>query len=80
MASNGRAPPSPTVLLIPNLFMANMNKASPVARAGRSYDILLERSTKGKPSVVYVEHMPGFRDLYGEPFRDFVSRFVPVME
>lgn len=73
-AKDGQVP-SPTVLLIPNLFMTAMNKAVPPWRVQVMYDILLERSTKGKPTVVYVESMNGLAGMYGEPFRDFISRF-----
>ena len=79
-AMNGGTVPSPTVLLVPNLFMVALSKSTPAWRAQIVYDILLERSTKSKPSVVYVENMAGLKSVYGEPFRDFLSRFTAVTE
>lgn len=72
--------PSPTVLLIPNLFMLALGKNLPAWRIQAIYDVLLERSTKSKPTVAYVEDMKGLVGLYGEPFHDFLSRFVVVTE
>jgi hypothetical protein len=75
--TNGSVP-SPTVLLIPNLFMTAMGKNVPAWRVQVMYDLLLERSIRNKPTVVYIENMEGLVRLYGEPFRDFLSRFVQV--
>lgn len=77
---NGGHPPSPTVLLLPNLFMSAMGKNIPAWRVQAMYDVLLERSTKAKPTVVYVEDLKGLVTVYGEPFRDFLSRFLIVTE
>lgn len=77
---DGGHPPQPTVLLIPNLFMSAMGKSVPAWRIQVMYDLLLERSTKSKPTVVYVENMTGLVGMYGEPFRDFLSRFTPVTD
>jgi hypothetical protein len=77
---NGSTPPSPTVLLIPNLFMNAMGKSVPAWRVQTMYDLLLDRSIKSKPTVAYVEDMDGVVKMYGEPFRDFLSRFTIVKE
>ena len=77
---NGNHAPSPTVLLIPNLFMSAMGKNIPAWRVQAMYDVLLERSTKSKPTVAYVEDLKGLVTMYGEPFRDFLSRFTLVEE
>jgi hypothetical protein len=77
---NGNHAPSPTVLLIPNLFMSAMGKNIPAWRVQAMYDLLLERSTKSKPTVVYIEDLKGLVGVYGEPFRDFLSRFTLVTE
>lgn len=66
---------SPSVLLIPNLYVVAMNKNAPPWRIQVMYDMLLERSTKGKPSVVYVEDMKSLAAVYGVPFADFLSGF-----
>ena len=60
--------------------MAAMGKSVPAWRVQVMYDLLLERSTKSKPTVVYVEDMKGLVGMYGEPFRDFLSRFTVVTE
>jgi hypothetical protein len=81
--SNGNRPPSPTVLLIPNLYMAATNYKTLAWRVQAMYDLLLERATRGKPTVVYVENLKpgmGLAKAYGEPFRDFLSRFMQVEE
>ena len=75
---NGNTPPSPSVLLIPNLFMTAMGKNIPAWRVQAMYDLLLERSIRSKQTVVYIESMEGLVTLYGEPFRDFLSRFTQV--
>lgn len=77
---NGNHPPSPTVLLVPNLFMSAMGKNIPAWRVQTMYDLLLERATKSKPTVVYIEDLKGLVGIYGEPFRDFLSRFTLVTE
>jgi hypothetical protein len=73
---NGSSPPSPTVMLIPNLYMLAMSKHVPAWRVQAVYDVLLERSTKSKPTIAYVEDLKGLASVYGEPFRDFLSRFM----
>lgn len=80
LTMNGNHPPSPTVLLIPNVYMAATNHKMIAWRVQAIYDVLLERSTKNKPTVVYVESMKGLAQAYGEPFRDFLSRFTFVTE
>lgn len=80
-SQNGNRPPSPTVLVIPNLFIHTMGgKNVPAWRVQTIYDVLLERATKSKPTVVYVEDLKGLVSVYGEPFYDFLSRFVLVTE
>lgn len=77
---DGGVPPMPTVLLIPNLYLSALGKAVPSWRVQVMYDLLLERSTKNKVTVVYVENLPGLIRMYGEPFHDFLSRFTLVSE
>ena len=79
-AMNGGTVPSPTVLLVPNLFMVALSKNTPPWRMQVLYDILLERGTRGKPTVVYVENLTGLKAMFGEPFSDFLSRFTAVTE
>lgn len=70
--------PSPTVLLIPNLFTVALHKAVPAWRVQMVYDLLLERSTHGKPTVVYIENMKQMTLVYGAVFADFLSNFKQV--
>lgn len=73
--------PSPTVLIIPNLFMVAMGKnIGPAWRVQAMYDLLLDRATHGKPTVVYVEDLKSLVTVYGAPFADFLSRFTLVTE
>ena len=75
---NGNTPPSPTVLLIPNLFMVATTGKQIPWRVQAIYDVLLERSIRNKPSVVYVEDLTKLSTMYGAPFHDFLSRFLAV--
>lgn len=78
---NGHRPPSPTVLVIPNLFISSIvGKNLPAWRVQAIYDVLLERSTRARPTVAYVEDLKGLVTVYGEPFHDFLSRFLIVTE
>lgn len=72
--------PSPTVLVIPNLYLCLSFKSSPSWRAQALYDLLLERSIKSKLTVAYVEDLQSLRGVYGAPFHDFLSRFRIVSE
>jgi hypothetical protein len=68
-------PPKPTVLFVPNLFMTALSKNMPPWRVQMMYDLLLDRSTNNRPSVVYIDDPKSLVKTYGEPFRDFLSRF-----
>jgi len=77
---DGGHPASPTVLLIPNLYMTVLSGKFPAWRVQVMYDLLLERSIKEKPTVVYVETLEGVAGLYGTPFREFLDGFKLVTE
>jgi len=77
---HGGVPPNPSVLIIPNLCMTAMSKNMPPWRVQSVYDLLLERSIKSKPTVVYVEDLTAIISVYGAPFRDFLSRFKVVTD
>jgi hypothetical protein len=65
--------PHPTVLIIPNLFVvAAINNLS-AWKIQAIYDLLLDRSIKGKASVVYVEDLKSLANHYGKPFADFLK-------
>jgi hypothetical protein len=72
--------PSPTVLLIPNLYMKATVKNLPAWRVQAVYDLLLLRAARNKPTVVYVESLKGVVETYGQPFHDFLNGFRLVHE
>jgi hypothetical protein len=72
--------PSPTVLLIPNLFVAATSKNIPAWKVQTVYDLLLQRSVQNKQSIVYVESMEGLKIAYGAPFADFLLSFKEVIK
>lgn len=69
----GAAPPDPTVLLIPNLFVRAYGKSLPAWKIQSVYDLLLSRYTAGKLTVCYVESLPGLADSYGKVFADHLT-------
>lgn len=71
--------PHPTILIVPNLFVLATGK-QPAWRVQVLYDLLLERATKNKPSVVYVEDLKSLAAVYGAPFHDFLTSFKIVKE
>jgi len=72
--------PSPTVLLIPNLFVAATSKNVPAWKVQIVYDLFLERTVQGKACVAYVESLTGVTTAYGKPFGDFLKGFKLVSE
>lgn len=67
-ASEAGTLPSPTVLLIPNLFVRSVGKSLPAWRIQALYDVLLSRRVAGMPTVVYVEDMASLESEYGQVF------------
>jgi len=70
--------PQPTLLLIPNLYVTVTGKGLPGWRIQAIYDILMQRISMGKPSVLYVEDMTSLKQAYGMPFFDLLSNFPKV--
>lgn len=60
--------PEPTVLAVPNLFVRSAEKNFPDWKIQTVYDVLLQRLTAGKPSILYVENMVDLRNAYGAVF------------
>lgn len=59
----------PTVMMIPNLFIAGAaGKTLPAWKAQQVYDVLLARLTQSKPTVLYVEDMAALALQYGSVF------------
>jgi hypothetical protein len=67
--------PEPTVLFIPNLFLRSTGKSMgiPPWKIQVIYDVLLQRFTSGKPTVLFVEEMEGMAQAYGQVFADHLS-------
>jgi len=82
LIDGGSDRPSPSILIIPNLYLNAMaaGKSLPAWRTQVMYDLLLERAASGKPSVVYVEDMKSVSSVYGKPFRDFLNTFKIVTQ
>lgn len=68
----------PSVVLIPNMFVATSGKGLPAWKVQILYDMLLARSTQSKQTVAYVEDFDGLTKLYGKPFADFLTGFTTV--
>ena len=69
---------SPTVLLIPNLYVHSVGKNLPSWKVQVLYDLLLARSVQSKPTVVYVEDLKATAATYGKPFADFLEGFLCI--
>lgn len=63
-----KAVPTPSVLLIPNLYVRGVGRALPAWKVQIVYDLLLARMTAGKLTVAYVEDMDGLEKDYGQVF------------
>lgn len=67
--------PEPTVMLIPNLFLRSSGKSMgiPPWKIQVIYDVLLQRFTSGKPTVLFVEEQEGMAAAYGQVFAEHLS-------
>lgn len=68
--------PEPSVLVIPNLYGGQ--KGIPPWKVQAVYDLLLQRATKGLPSVVYVESMDRLAIEYGPLFAGHLKNYLNV--
>ncbi len=75
MVDKGFDAATPSVLLIPNLFVTLIGKSIPAWKIQMAYDILLNRSARSRPTVAYVESLKGMEGAYGAPFTNFMSTF-----
>lgn len=68
--------PNPTVLLIPNLYVKiGADKGIAPWRMQQVYDILLERASQSKSTVVYVQSKSEMKDQYGSLILDFLEDY-----
>jgi hypothetical protein len=74
--------PEPTALFIPNLFLATSAKAGgiPVWKVQVVYDLLLQRFTAGKPTVVFAESLDALGQSYGQVFLDHLKQHYKMIE
>jgi hypothetical protein len=74
--------PEPTVLLVPNLFLRSSGKSMgiPPWKIQVIYDVLLQRFTSGKPTVLYVEEMDGMASAYGQVFADHINSHYKLVQ
>jgi len=66
----GHMVPDPTVMVIPNLFVATHGKALTSWQIQSLYDLLMRRYAQDKSTIVYVESMDGLKNAYGPVFAD----------
>jgi hypothetical protein len=64
-----------SVLLIPNLYVQALEKGIPRWKMNRVYEILMQRATAGKPTVVWVEDRLQFAKAYGIYFNSFFDQY-----
>jgi hypothetical protein len=76
-AQKGEAP-DPTVMIIPNLFVATQGgKPLTAWQVSLLYDVLLARMVSGRMTVVYVEDMDALANAYGALMREhLLTHFV----
>jgi hypothetical protein len=65
--------PVPTVLLIPNLYLASQSKALPAWRLHALHDLLIQRRCSAKVTVVYVEELTKMEIAFGPVFAQHVT-------
>jgi hypothetical protein len=70
--------PSPTVLIVPNLYVSQLGKALPAWKIQQVYDLLLRRMTQNLPTVVSVENMLGMEQTYGRSFAQHLNSHYKV--
>lgn len=66
--------PSPSVLLIPNLYVQTVGKALSDWKVQHVYDLLLQRIVAQKPTVVYVENFDLLSNVYGPLFAQHLQQ------
>lgn len=71
--------PSPTVLLIPNLYIKSVGKSLPAWKIQVLYDLLLSRYVAGKTTIAYTEDLGGMENAYGQVFADHLKTNYKMM-
>ena len=68
LAMESSVVPDPTVLVIPNLFVTQVGRGLPAWKIQAVYDLLLNRFSANKPTVLAVESLSGLAGAYGSTF------------
>jgi hypothetical protein len=63
----------PTVLVVPNLYLNSFGKQLTAWQVQSVYDVLLNRLTANKPTVVCVESLEGLKLAYGPVFAEHIK-------
>lgn len=79
-AADTKSVPDPTVLIIPNLYMQTAAKVLPAWKISQLYDVLLQRLTANKPTVMSVESMQGLESQYGSLFAQHLQQHYTISE
>jgi hypothetical protein len=66
--------PMPTALFIPNLYLDSFGKSLSSWQVQTIYDLLLQRLGSGKQTILYIESLDGFRNLYGQVALDHLEK------
>lgn len=71
--------PSPTALMIPNLYTGLGAKALPAWKVQILYDILLARLAAGKATFGYIDSMEGMTLAYGKFFANHLNTHYTII-
>lgn len=63
-----------SVLIVPNLYLSSFGKQLTAWQVQAVYDVLLNRLTANKPTVVCVESLAGLETAYGPVFREHIEQ------
>jgi hypothetical protein len=69
---------TPTVLVVPNLYMKSFGKQLTAWQIQAVYDVLLNRRIKNRPSVLCVENIKAMEDNYGAMFTEHLKQFEQI--
>jgi hypothetical protein len=74
-AADAKAVPEPTVMIIPNLFQKSYGKQYSAWQLAIIYDILLNRWTTNRPTVLALEDLTALQQAYGLSFADHLKKY-----
>lgn len=74
-AAEAGTAPDPTVMVIPNLYVSSYGKTLPAWKVASVYDLLINRWTANKPTVIAVESLLGLQQAYGLAFSQHLNNY-----